>query len=436
MLDADELRFATPKPTVNNMEAIPLPNQVQLVEQKGNQYTFVMEPLYPGYGVTVGNALRRVLLSSILGAAVVAVKMKWVDHEFSTIPNIKEDVVQIILNLKQLRLRVHSAEPVRLTLKVKGERSASPTNIKGNDMARSSTQTCTLPRLAPDPTELDMELIVQQGRGYVPVEQRENEKHEVGMIAVDAIYSPVKNANFSGPTCAWASSPTTTGSPSRWRPTAPLTATMPSTLQRTSWLTTSKCSSRMAQSRQKRAMPLRSADGADAAASIKSLNLSVRAQNVLEENGITTVAQLAALSAEAIAALEGLGEKPAQRFWHQLERHRSSHRLSSKSRIGKQRPASQAAAQPCIVGHCARAHRDHVAQRQRSSAATLTAWSPRARSARCTRSASCTQTSARNAAKVIEVLAPRFKERRGGYTRALISGKYKDGMNKYLVELV
>src|SRR5579864_5040858 len=107
------------------MEAIPLPNQVSLLEQKGNRYVFVMEPLYPGYGVTIGNALRRVLLSSMPGAAVTAVKIKWADHEFSTLPNIKEDVVQIILNLKQLRLKMHTDEPVRLSLKVKGEKDVT-----------------------------------------------------------------------------------------------------------------------------------------------------------------------------------------------------------------------------------------------------------------------------------------------------------------------
>src|SRR3954469_9003583 len=114
------------------MEAIPLPNQVSLSEQDGNRYTFVMEPLYPGYGVTIGNTLRRVLLSSLPGAAVVAVKIKGVDHEFSTIPNVKEDVIEIILNLKQLRMKVHSSQPVKLEMKVKGEKVVTAADFKKN----------------------------------------------------------------------------------------------------------------------------------------------------------------------------------------------------------------------------------------------------------------------------------------------------------------
>jgi DNA-directed RNA polymerase subunit alpha len=96
------------------MEAIPLPNRAQVKSLGANKYSITLEPLYPGYGVTIGNAMRRVLLSSMPGAAVTAVKIKFVDHEFSTIPNIKEDVIQIILNLKLLRIKSFSNEPVRV----------------------------------------------------------------------------------------------------------------------------------------------------------------------------------------------------------------------------------------------------------------------------------------------------------------------------------
>src|SRR5687767_13469575 len=98
------------------MENIPLPSKVSFEELGNNKYKVVISALYPGYGVTIGNSLRRILLSSLPGAAVVAVKIKGVDHEFSTIPNVKEDVIEIILNLKQLRLKVHSTETVKLEL--------------------------------------------------------------------------------------------------------------------------------------------------------------------------------------------------------------------------------------------------------------------------------------------------------------------------------
>src|SRR6185436_18424789 len=115
-----------------HMENIHLPKKVTFEELGNNKYKLVMEPLYPGYGVTLGNSLRRILLSSLPGAAVTAVKIKGVDHEFSTIPNVKEDVIEIILNLQQLRMKKHTDQPVRIELKVKGEKEVTGADFKKN----------------------------------------------------------------------------------------------------------------------------------------------------------------------------------------------------------------------------------------------------------------------------------------------------------------
>jgi DNA-directed RNA polymerase subunit alpha len=181
------------------MEALPLPNQAKLIHDGGNKYTVVLEPLYPGYGVTIGNTIRRVLLSSMPGAAVTSVKIKFADHEFSTIPHVKEDVIQIILNLKQLRVRVHSQEPVRLELKVKGEKTVTAADFKENDSVEIVNKDLHIATLDNKLAELDMEVVVQQGRGYVPVEARENEKLEIGMLGIDAIYTPIKSVYFDAP---------------------------------------------------------------------------------------------------------------------------------------------------------------------------------------------------------------------------------------------
>ncbi len=178
------------------MENIQLPKKVSFEDLGNHKYRVVMEPLYPGYGVTLGNSLRRVLLSSLPGAAVVAVKIKGVDHEFSTVPNVKEDVIEIILNLKQVRLKVHSDQPVKLELKVKGEKAVTAGDFKKNSDVEIINSDLHLATLDSKSAELDMEIIVQKGRGYVPVEQRENEKLEIGMIAVDAIYTPVRRVNY------------------------------------------------------------------------------------------------------------------------------------------------------------------------------------------------------------------------------------------------
>ncbi|MBP9686668.1 MAG: DNA-directed RNA polymerase subunit alpha [Candidatus Doudnabacteria bacterium] len=178
------------------MEALSLPNQARIEHLGNNKYAVTLEPLHPGYGVTIGNTLRRVLLSSMPGAAVTAVKIRFVDHEFSTVPNVKEDVVQIILNLKQLRLKCFSAEPVKLALKVKREGPVTAADITTNDQVEIINEDLHLATLDGKNAELDMELTVEQGRGYVPVEARESERHELGVLAVDAIFTPVRAVYF------------------------------------------------------------------------------------------------------------------------------------------------------------------------------------------------------------------------------------------------
>lgn len=178
------------------MEAIPLPNRPKVENLGVNKYKLVLEPLYPGYGVTVGNALRRVLLSSMPGAAATAVKIKFVDHEFSTIPNVKEDVIQILLNLKQLRLKSFSAEPVRLSLKVKGKKTVTAADIKETDQVKVINKELHIATLDNKNADFEMELVVEQGRGYLPVEARENQKPEIGMIALDAVFTPVRSVYF------------------------------------------------------------------------------------------------------------------------------------------------------------------------------------------------------------------------------------------------
>lgn len=179
------------------MEQIPLPNQARVEHVGGNTYEVTLEPLYPGFGVTIGNAMRRVLLSSMPGAAVTAVKIKFVDHEFSTVPNVKEDVIQIILNLKQLRLRSFSRQPVRLKLQAKGEGVITAEMIEENDQVEVVNKDLYICTLDNKNADLDMELIIEQGRGYVPVEARDHSnKLEAGMLSIDAIYTPVRSVFF------------------------------------------------------------------------------------------------------------------------------------------------------------------------------------------------------------------------------------------------
>ncbi|HSX41540.1 MAG TPA: DNA-directed RNA polymerase subunit alpha [Candidatus Saccharimonadales bacterium] len=170
---------------------------LKTVKEDGNKATFAVEPLHSGYGMTLGNSLRRVILSSLGGAAVTAVKIDNVAHEFSSIDGVKEDVVEIILNLKKLRFKVYSDEPQFLILTKKGKGPVTAADIKTNSEVEVVNTDQHIATLDNDKAQVGMEIKVEKGRGYVPVEARENEKLEVGMIAVDALYSPVRRVRYN-----------------------------------------------------------------------------------------------------------------------------------------------------------------------------------------------------------------------------------------------
>jgi DNA-directed RNA polymerase subunit alpha len=182
--------------TITVLHPIQLP-ELKPTQEDGNKATFVVEPLHPGYGMTLGNSLRRVILSSLGGAAVTAVKIDSVAHEFSTIEGVKEDVVEIILNLKKLRFRVFSDEPQYLILSVSRKGEITAADIKTTADVEIVNPDQIIATLDNAKIKLGMEIKVEKGRGYVPVENREAEKLEVGMIAVDALYSPIQRVRYN-----------------------------------------------------------------------------------------------------------------------------------------------------------------------------------------------------------------------------------------------
>jgi len=175
---------------------IPLPTNLEIKEVKGNKATAIIEPCYPGYGVTLGNAIRRVLLSSIEGAAITAFKIKGSSHEFSTLPHVKEDLVEIILNLKRIRLQIFSDEPIKLNLRIKGEKVVTAADIEKNAQVEIISTNAPILTLTDKNAEVEMEITVGKGRGYVTVEERAKEKVDLGTIIIDAIYSPMVSVGF------------------------------------------------------------------------------------------------------------------------------------------------------------------------------------------------------------------------------------------------
>ena len=179
------------------MDKFLLPSSVRIEgSENPNNAMLIVEPCYFGYGTTIGNALRRVLLSSLPGAAVTAVKIKGAPHEFMSLDHVKEDVSEIILNVKQLRFKLHTEE-VRVTLHVKGKKVVTAADIEKSSDVEVGNPECVIATLTDDKAEFHMELHLATGRGYVPVENRDTKSLELGTIAVDSIYNPVKNIGYT-----------------------------------------------------------------------------------------------------------------------------------------------------------------------------------------------------------------------------------------------
>ena len=175
------------------------PDEVIMINEKANQGNFEFRPLEPGYGLTVGNALRRVLLSSLEGYAITSIRITGVDHEFSTIAGVVQDITEIILNLKQVRLKQQIAlvESEVATLKVSKNDVVTAADL-GSSLSNFQVLNpeqiiCELDKK----TTFDMEFTIAKGRGYVPAEENETEDAPIGTIAIDSIFTPIQNVNYN-----------------------------------------------------------------------------------------------------------------------------------------------------------------------------------------------------------------------------------------------
>ncbi len=178
------------------MENLLLPSKVEFVQgDNPNQGSLVVSPCFYGYGTTLGNTLRRVLLSSLPGAAVEAVKIKGVQHEFSSAEGLKEDVVDIILNLKQLAVRVFTDEPVTLHISKKGPGVVTGADIEANASVEVMNPELVLATLTSN-KPFEMDLVVGRGRGFKPVEEKDKKQYDLGTIVIDSIYTPIKDVGY------------------------------------------------------------------------------------------------------------------------------------------------------------------------------------------------------------------------------------------------
>jgi DNA-directed RNA polymerase subunit alpha len=173
-----------------------LPSKPKVIEEGAKKGIFEIDGLYPGYGHTLGNSLRRIILSSLPGAAITSVKIDGVSHEFSTITGVKEDVINIVLNLKKVRIEMLSDEPQTVSIKAKGVKEVTASDISKSGQINVLNGDLVIAHLTDKNAELDIEISIEKGLGYVPKEVLQKDKVDIGTIALDARFSPIERVNY------------------------------------------------------------------------------------------------------------------------------------------------------------------------------------------------------------------------------------------------
>lgn len=285
---------------------------VREVESTADYGKFEIEPLEPGFGTTLGNSLRRVLLSSLNGAAITSVSIDGVAHEFSAIPNVKEDVIEILLNVKEVNVVSHSADPVRLTLDVRGPRHVTAADIQcpsDVEVRNPQVHLCTLD--GPN-ARLRMDLTVERGKGYVTAERNKREGQPIGVIPIDAIFTPVRRANFTvektrvGQETEWDKLVVEVWTDSTLSPVDAVSQAAQLFTEHLELFVRFGDNLALPPQSQKRGNDLASrlAD-----VPVEDLDLSVRALNCLKANEVTRVGQLVAMKQEELLTLRNFGQK-------------------------------------------------------------------------------------------------------------------------------
>ncbi len=175
---------------------IVLPSKPKIISEEGFSASYEIDGLYPGYGHTLGNSLRRMILSSLPGAAITSIKMAGVSHEFSVVEGIKEDVITILLNLKKVRIQMTTDEPQTLTLKVKGMKEVTAGDIETSGQVTILNPELPIAHITDKNTTLDMEITIEKGLGYVSKEVLQKNRVDIGTITLDAIFTPIRRVNY------------------------------------------------------------------------------------------------------------------------------------------------------------------------------------------------------------------------------------------------
>jgi DNA-directed RNA polymerase subunit alpha len=294
------------------------PALASISDHSANSATFTIEPLHTGYGMTLGNSLRRVLLSSISGAAVTGFRVSGVSHEFTTVPGIKEDVVSIMLNLKGIRFKVFSEEPQTLRLTKKGKGAVKAKDLQLNSDVEVVNPDHIIATVDDDKTNFDMEVVIETGRGYRALDETGSGRKLSDMIMLDALFTPVTRVRYKVEN-------TRVGQITDLDKLL-LTVDTDGTIspreafEEAAALLVNQYTALAGQTRVEAASPLAAAgapggleeegeDPAELMTSVEDLNLSARTTNALVNNDIHTIKDLLSLSEAELRDLKGFGSK-------------------------------------------------------------------------------------------------------------------------------
>jgi DNA-directed RNA polymerase subunit alpha len=298
--------------------------QIEVRERRENYAKFVVEPLERGFGITLGNALRRVLLSSIPGAAVSYVKIDGVLHEFSTIPGVVEDTVDLLLNLKGLPIKLNSDDPKVLTLNVSGAKEVTAGDIAPDADVEILQPDYHLATLTKKDSKLAMEIGIEKSRGYVTADRQRNIEHMIGLIPMDSIFSPIRKVNFSVDDTRVGQSVDydrltieieTNGS-----------ITPDDALSEAANILTDQLSLFIDFSTEEKPVP--TAPTSEWDVPVETLNLSVRSFNCLKRAGISKVSELLDMTEDEIFKMRNFGKKSLDEIKQVLEERGLSLRTS------------------------------------------------------------------------------------------------------------
>ena len=315
---------------------ITLPSKPKVLSEDDFKGTYEIDSLYPGYGHTIGNSLRRIILSSLFGAAITNVKIEGASHEFSTLPGVKEDVIAILLNLKKVRFKLSTMEPQTVTLSVKGAKDVTAGDIKVSGQVEVLNPELHIATLTDKSADLSVEITVAKGFGYVPKEVHQKEKVDIGTIAVDAIFTPIRRVNYEvdnmrvGDRTDYNRLKITIETDGTITPRRAFESSIEIMINQLKniigFVEKEEMKEEAEETSEEKPAKKDSVDNEFLKTRVESLDLSTRTNNALANANIRTVGGLARKTEEDLLEIDGLGDKGIQ----EIKRALSTHGISLK----------------------------------------------------------------------------------------------------------